>query len=298
MNFGYTLLGFGGGQVITEYNIEYLVVGGGGGATDSFAYYASCGSGAGGYLTATGFTIDDATTYTVTVGAGGAGGGGAPRSAGVQGGHSVFSTLTAYGGGYGRQANTTDRLTHGGDPVEIGSGGGGTYPNAAAFNAAQGNAGGNNGGYMGSGGGGAGAAGTASVYGVADGVGTAGGNGTASSITGSSITRAGGGGGGGSSDYGTGSHNNGGSGGGGNGHQTTTGVNGGTNLGGGAGGTGTSSGGSENTQAGANGGSGVVILKIPDASYSGTVTGSPTVDTSSVADYTILIFNASGSYQG
>ena len=47
-----------------------------------------------------------------------------------------------------------------------------------------------------------------------------------------------------------------------------------------------------------DGGSGVVILRIPDASYSGTTTGSPTIDTSSVADETILIFNADGSYTG
>ncbi|SVE13692.1 uncharacterized protein METZ01_LOCUS466546, partial [marine metagenome] len=39
-----------------------------------------------------------------------------------------------------------------------------------------------------------------------------------------------------------------------------------------------------------------VILRIPDADYSGTTTGSPTVDTSSVADETILIFNGDGSY--
>jgi hypothetical protein len=35
---------------------------------------------------------------------------------------------------------------------------------------------------------------------------------------------------------------------------------------------------------------------MADANYSGTTTGSPTVDTSSVADETILIFNGDGSY--
>jgi hypothetical protein len=44
------------------------------------------------------------------------------------------------------------------------------------------------------------------------------------------------------------------------------------------------------------GGSGVVILKIADADYTGNTTGSPTVDTSSVANYTILIYNGSGTY--
>ena len=42
--------------------------------------------------------------------------------------------------------------------------------------------------------------------------------------------------------------------------------------------------------------SGVVILRIADSDYSGTTSGSPTVDTSSVSDETILIFNSSGSY--
>ena len=48
--------------------------------------------------------------------------------------------------------------------------------------------------------------------------------------------------------------------------------------------------------AAAAGGSGVVILRMSDDNYSGTTSGSPTVDTSTVADETILIFNGSGSY--
>ena len=47
---------------------------------------------------------------------------------------------------------------------------------------------------------------------------------------------------------------------------------------------------------GANGGSGVVMLKIPTASYSGTTTGSPAVTT--VGDYKIIRFTSSGSYTG
>jgi hypothetical protein len=42
----------------------------------------------------------------------------------------------------------------------------------------------------------------------------------------------------------------------------------------------------------------VVILRMPTANYSGTVTGSPTVDNSTVSGTTILIFNGSGSYTG
>jgi hypothetical protein len=45
-----------------------------------------------------------------------------------------------------------------------------------------------------------------------------------------------------------------------------------------------------------SGGSGVVILSMPTANYSGTTTGSPTVTTDGTD--TILVFNASGSYTG
>ena len=45
-----------------------------------------------------------------------------------------------------------------------------------------------------------------------------------------------------------------------------------------------------------SGGSGCVILRMPSASYSGTTTGSPVVDSSSIANTTILIFKSSGSY--
>ena len=44
------------------------------------------------------------------------------------------------------------------------------------------------------------------------------------------------------------------------------------------------------------GGSGVVILRVPTASYSSTTAGSPTVSTS--GDDTIMIFTGSGSYTG
>jgi hypothetical protein len=45
---------------------------------------------------------------------------------------------------------------------------------------------------------------------------------------------------------------------------------------------------------GSNGGSGVVILRMPTANYTGTTSGSPTVSTS--GSDTILVYNASGSY--
>jgi hypothetical protein len=46
--------------------------------------------------------------------------------------------------------------------------------------------------------------------------------------------------------------------------------------------------------AGGAGGSGVVILSVPTANYTGTTTGLPTVNTS--GSNTILTFTASGSY--
>jgi hypothetical protein len=60
------------------------------------------------------------------------------------------------------------------------------------------------------------------------------------------------------------------------------------NTGGGGGG------GASSVPDGGDGGSGVVILRMPTADYSGTTTGSPTVSTDGTD--TILTFNSSGSY--
>ena len=46
--------------------------------------------------------------------------------------------------------------------------------------------------------------------------------------------------------------------------------------------------------AGSAGASGVVILRVPTSSYSGTTSGSPTVTTS--GSDKVLVFNGSGSY--
>ena len=48
-------------------------------------------------------------------------------------------------------------------------------------------------------------------------------------------------------------------------------------------------------RSGGAGGKGVVILSLPDANYSGTTTGSPTVATG-VSGKTVLTFTGSGSY--
>ena len=76
-SFGYQVLGFGsGGLVPVEYNIQYLIVAGGGGAGKSVAGANCGGGGAGGFRTLPSkshpvFTLTD---YPVTVGQGGAGG--------------------------------------------------------------------------------------------------------------------------------------------------------------------------------------------------------------------------------
>ena len=98
----------------------------------------------------------------------------------------------------------------------------------------------------------------------------AGGTGTASSITGSSVT------------YGTGGTAI-------NGYSGNP-TAGSANTGDGADGDQESG----NSRAGVSGGSGVVILRVPTDSYSGTTTGSPTVSTDGTD--TIIKFTASGTY--
>lgn len=258
------------------YDAEYLVVAGGGGGGKP-GDNRSGGGGAGGLLTnygGTAISFTGGVTYTVTVGAGGAGG---TSASGAQGANSVLSgsditTITSIGGGGGG----------GQTPTTGGSGGGGgDTESGAAGTVGQGNAGGNGtpgGVAAGGGGGGAGATGGNS----SSSTGGAGGNGLANSITGSSVTYAGGGGG--ICENGTGG--SGGSGGGGAG-TNGAGGDGTANLGGG--------GGAGHTSAG-DGGSGVVILRVATAKYSGTTTGSPTVTTD--GSDKVIKFTASGSYTG
>jgi hypothetical protein len=255
-------------------------IGGGGGAGGYRNSYSTETSGGGG-SSETSLTFNTGTVYTITVGAGGTSG---------NGGNSVISgtgitTITSLGGGVGGTVNG----------VSGGSGSGSSGNNSVtaggAGTANQGYGGGfqANGGYGSSGGGGAGAVGQASSGSGEGTVGGNGGNGLASSITGSSITRGGGGGGG---DWSGGNYGAGGSGGGGTGGGTgaENAVSGTANTGGGGGGA------SSNTAVRASGGSGVVILRMPTANYSGTVTGAetPIVDGTD----TILVFNGDGSYTG
>jgi len=273
-----------------SYSADFLVIAGGGGG-GSFG-----GGGAGGYRNSfstessggggsseSNLTFLSGTVYTVTVGGGGAGSA-APSPFGSTGTNSSISgtgisTITSNGGGGGSGTNTAGSGGSGGGSADAGRGG-----VAGSGTANQGFAG--NTGYsdeviytVGGGGGGAGAIGFASSTTV----GGNGGTGLSSSITGSSVGRAGGGAGTGDVPHAVG------------GTGTSGGGNGGTTGGtGGAAGT-VNTGGGGGGGSGA-GGKGVVILRMPTASYSGTTTGSPTVGTDGTD--TILTFNDSGSYTG
>jgi hypothetical protein len=265
------------------YSIEFLVVAGGGGGGSGTGYNGCGGGGAGGYRTST-QNVSIGTVITVTVGG--------AVSAGTSGSNSSISgsgltTITSAGGGRG--GGGTSGASQAGGSGGGGGNGDGASGNTPSTSPSQGNNGGtyDPGGEHGGGGGGAGANGSNGVTSPASG--GAGGIGTASSITGSSVTRAGGGGGSTTSigTGGAGGAGGGGAGAGGADPQPTA-TAGGTNTGGGGGGS---------RGTGGGGGSGVVILSMPDANYTGTTTGSPTVATG-VSGKTVLTFNGSGSYTG
>jgi hypothetical protein len=256
----------------------YLIAAGGAGAGNGG------GGGAGGVLTGT-YTMTPGTTYSFVVGAGGAGVlNSAGTNPGNSGNNSTAFGLTATGGGFGGNA--------GGNGASGGSGGGGGHQSASPSTGGSGTSGqGFAGGggntsspYASGGGGGSAAVGQTAPSASQSG---AGGDGISSSITGSAANYGGGGGGGVFSAAGT--RGLGGAGGGGNGGASgVAGTAGTANTGGGGGASGSSG-----TLGGA-GGSGVVIISIPSANYTGTVTGSPTVTTS--GSNTIIKFTGSGSY--
>jgi hypothetical protein len=264
------------------YSADFLVIAGGGSGSSNSN---GGGGGAGGYRTST-ENITSGAVYTITVGDGGASVTGA--NSGNNGSNSSISgsgitTITSAGGGGGGQGGLAGLDGgSGGGGGNSGAGGSGDTPSTSP---SQGNNGGTGSGSapaVGAGGGGG-----ASAVGQ-DGTSSKGGNGgdgAASSITGSSVTRAGGGGGATNTTIGTG-----GAGGGGDAgtHPSGSGVAGTVN-------TGSGGGGAENTANSGAGGKGVVILSVPDADYSGTTTGSPTVATG-VSGKTILTFTGSGSY--
>jgi hypothetical protein len=238
------------------------------------------GAGAGGMIDHPAFPLTPGGSVSVTVGAGS--GPNTTSTFGVNGGNSVFGTLTAIGGGGGGAGP--------GGPVAVGQNGGsgGGYGGGGTVNAGgylstgalgtqpaqpgasgtfgYGFPGGNNtnvANYSGSGGGGAGGAGNPGGSGI---VGT-GGSGRSTNISGSSVTYAGGGGGGGGGP-GTVSGGNGGSGGGGHGGASPSGPasdggSGSTNTGGGGGGGAGSSpaGAPAAGGSGGGGGPGIVVVR-------------------------------------
>jgi hypothetical protein len=282
------------------YQVDFLSIGGGGSTyAQSTDYTGGGGGGAGGYITSwNNETSGDNSSavdqiilqvgklYTVTVGAGAVASTLATtgEDSGIKDGPTWL--VQSYGGGNTRHfGNASTPGTNGG----CGGGGSGwgegnNYGAGGSGTVNQGGDGGT-GAYTngtttaGGGGGGAGGNGTDASGTVAGN----GGNGLASTITGSSVTRAGGGGGGTSN----GTAGTGGTGGAGNGANNALGGAPTANTGSGAGGSGHRAG-------GVNGASGVVILRMPTAKYSGVTTGSPTVTTS--GSDTILTFTGSGSY--
>ena len=218
---------------------EYLVIAGGGAGG---SYGNPGGGGAGGYLTGTLSSLSSAS-YSITVGAGGASVNYGGYNSGLSPGtNSIFSSVTANGGGGGSSGNVAGQ--NGGS----GGGGNGGYKTAGGTGSQGSNGGaGASGSY---GGGGGGGSSTAGQQPTAPNGGN-GGSGTASSISGSAVTRAGGGGG---SREGSGTFGTGGSGGG--GAAASTGVAGTVNTGSGGGGGGSGGGGASGA-----GASGVVIIR-------------------------------------
>ena len=255
------------------YSVDFLVVAGGaaggsGGGVDNLGG----GGGAGGFRTST-QTVTAGTVITVTVGDGGSavssdiGGSGSDSSISGSG----LTTITSAGGGGGGGLGTRSGAnggSGGGGAHGSGAAGSGNTPNTSPSQGSNGGAGAPS--VSGGGGGASGVGGTGFST-------SAGGAGTASSITGSSVTYAGGGG---AANSGAGGAGGGGAG------SSTTGTAGTLNTGGGGGGA---------KSTGGAGGKGIVILSMPDANYSTTTTGSPTVATG-VSGKTVLTFNGSGSY--
>jgi len=298
--------GVNSGDQHTHYSADFLVIAGGAsGGIATGSDPGAGGGGAGGYRNSfnseasgggsaaeSNLTLASGTVYTITVGAGGATkvhtGSIANGNSGVNSSISGtgINTITSTGGGGG-----------GAPGVSGGSGGGATANGDRAGGSGTANQGYDGGDVpnssvnrnAGAGGGGAGAVGVDVNSGTTTGIGGNGGAGVANTITGGSVIRGGGGGGAGN----VGIIGTGGSGGGGNGANSSTDSTAGTaNTGGGGGGG--NAGGSYD---GAAGGLGVIILRMPDASYSGITTGSPTVATGVSGD-TVLTFTGTGSYTG
>lgn len=290
----------GGTTLSLAFNVEYLLVGGGGaggtgGGTGGENTWGAGGGGAGGVLT--GFTSVGAQSYAVTVGAGGAAASFSHNvtTNGASGTKSVFGAIEAAGGGGGAGSNNS---ATGGVGLNGGSGGGGGGDGLKAGGTGingQGFGGGTSrtsAGARAAGGGGGGAGEVGQIGGPTDGhnsgVGGNGGAGIASSITGSSVTYGGGGGGGGR-DTNSGSTSRGGSGGTGGGGAGS----GQGNATSGTDGTGGGGGGSGADGNGGDGGDGIVIVRYK-GSAAGTG-GTVSSGTGSAAGYTLHTFTTVGN---
>jgi hypothetical protein len=266
---GYTIHTFTSNGTFTvtngSGNVEALVVAGGGGGANT-----GSGGGGGGFVS-NGAVPVTTTGYSVTVGTGGSGGL-TTAAPGVKGNNSVFSTITAEGGGQG--------VSHGaGNGGSGGSGGGGPIHltiQRYGGTGSQGYVGGDGyriAGWVGNSGGGGGAGAVGAAGGNTAGTGN-GGMGRIIGISGSAVRYAGGGGGGEVHGSFVGA---GGAGGGGNANMSAAGSNGTDGLGGGGGGgsyTGT-------YFNGGDGGDGIVIIRYPNSSYIKDL-GSVTIGTTSV----------------
>lgn len=229
--------------------VQALIVGGGGGGGGSIA-----GGGGGGGVIYNTYSLT-AGTYNIAVGNGGNGQLSLNdiSSSALNGGHSIFGSNVAIGGGAGSgasmwfsQGTTVGNGGSGGGGGQYDTTSGGTGTSGQGYNGGKGSS------TAGGGGGGAGAQGSD---------GTSGGNGgigITNSITGSSTYYAGGGGGSGSGSVGTG-----GLGGGGNASNSTNWQDGYLNSGGGGGAGGTVVSG----RSAGNGGSGIVIFNIQNGNY-------------------------------
>jgi hypothetical protein len=313
----WTNVGAGTSSIAPAYNIDYLVIAGGGasgkggvepGAGAGGLRTSWAGGSGGGGVSESQLTLIPTTVYTITVGAGGAG----SSSAFNSGADSVISgtgltTVTSLGGGYSCQ--------HGSSAPDVGANGGcgGGGKNAGTYGSGTANQGYDgsvriSGNYPLGGGGGTDEAGGTDQAGD-------GGDGKQVNIDGNNYYWGGGGGSGGHNGqsggvWGWGGDGGLGGGGGGSGDfmGTTFGAGGGSainsggtgvdgNHPGGAGGAnsgGGAGGGSDSNSTSASGGSGCVILRMTTSSYSGTTSGSPTITT--IGSDTILTFTGSGTY--
>lgn len=142
----------GGTMSMTTYSLSVSAWGGGGGGGGGSASQSGGGGGGGEYRGGN-ITVNECTTYTVTVGAGGSGGG----DPGSNGTSSSFGSLLVAAGGMGGAQSAAGGAG--------GAGGTGGTGGTANFNGGTGGMGGDPGTYQGGGGGGGGA-GTAQVGGA------------------------------------------------------------------------------------------------------------------------------------